>query len=161
MDFDSADHEKYMHQALAEAEKALDRGDRPIGAVIVHNGKIIGRDSNAFHTEKSNIEHAEMRALRSCAEFLQIHGQECIIYTTVEPCVMCLGAIVMSEIRSIVFGMHDEWIKPGRAIEHVPHLKKRIELYLGGVLESECAALIKQFSEKEYKMMLTGENDHP
>jgi tRNA(adenine34) deaminase len=72
-----------MRQALAEAKKALVRGDRPIGAVIVRHGKIIARDSNAFQTSQSSIEHAEMRALRSCASFLQAHGQECVIYTTV------------------------------------------------------------------------------
>lgn len=156
MDFDSADHEKYMHEALSEAEKALARGDRPIGAVIVHQDKIVARGSNAFHTESSNIEHAEMRVLRSCAGFLQAHGQECVIYATVEPCVMCLGAIVMCEIRSIVFGMRDNWIKPGLAIENVPHLAKRINLYLGGVLEMECAELYGKFSRKEFEMMRTG-----
>lgn len=156
MDFDSADHEKYMREALAEAEKALDRGDRPIGAVIVYNGEIIGRGSNAFHTSKSNIEHAEMRALRSCASFLQENGRECVIYTTVEPCVMCVGAIVMCNIRSIVFGVYDNWIKPKLAIENVPHLAKRVYNYLGGVLEEKCSELIKQFSEKDYEMMKTG-----
>jgi len=151
-----SNHQIFMAEAINEARSALARGDRPIGAVIVHNGEIIARGSNAYSTKKSNIEHAEMRTLRACASFLQEHGQECIIYTTVEPCVMCLGAIVMSEIRSIVFGMHDNWIKPKLAIENVPHLKKRINFYLGGVLESECAELIKQFSQKEYEMMVTG-----
>lgn len=145
-----------MRKALTEAEKALGRGDRPIGAVIVHQGKIIARDSNAFLTSMSNIEHAEMRALRSCASFLQTRGQECTIYTTVEPCLMCLGAIVMCEIRSIVFGMHDNWIKPGLAIKNVPHLADRVDLYLGGVLEEECSQLYRQFSQAEYEMMKTG-----
>lgn len=155
MDFDSADHEKYMREALVEAENALARGDRPIGAVIVHDGKIIASGSNAFLTSKSNIEHAEMRALRSCAPFLQTRGQECTIYTTVEPCLMCLGAIVMCEIGSIVFGMHDNWIKPRLAIENVPHLANRIDLYLGGVIEAECEELYKKFSLREHEMIKT------
>jgi tRNA(adenine34) deaminase len=156
LNFESVEHEKYMREALLEAKKALDRGDRPIGAVIVYNGEIIGRGSNAFCTEKSNIEHAKMRALRSCASFLQENGRECVIYTTVEPCVMCAGAIVMCNIRSIVFGVYDNWIKPKLAIENVPHLAKRVHNYLGGVLEEECSELIKQFSEKDYEMMKTG-----
>jgi tRNA(adenine34) deaminase len=159
MDFDSTDHEKYMREALVEAEKALGRGDRPIGAVIVNDGKVIARGSNAFHTSKSNIEHAEMRALRSCASFLETLGRECVIYTTVEPCVMCLGAIVMCEIRSIVFGIHDNWIKPRLVIENVPHLGKRVGNYLGGVLEEECSELYKRFSEKEYEMMVSGKKE--
>jgi tRNA(adenine34) deaminase len=156
MNFGSADHEKYMREALLEAEKALGRGDRPIGAVIVHEGKIIARDSNAFLSSKSNIEHAEMRALRSCASFLQTSGHECTIYTTVEPCLMCLGAIVMCEIGSVVFAMHDNWIMPGLAIKNVPHLRSRINLYLGGVMEKECSELYKTFSSREYEMMKTG-----
>jgi len=156
MNLESVDHERYMREALLEAHNALARGDRPIGAVIVHNAQILGRGSNAYRSEKSNIEHAEMRALKSCAQFLQEHGQECVIYTTVEPCLMCLGAIVMCEINSIVFGIHDNWIKPRLAVENVPHLAKRIHNYLGGVLEAECAQLYKQFSKKEYEMMKTG-----
>lgn len=148
-----------MRQALAEAEKALARGDRPIGAVIVHQSQIIARGSNAFLTNKSNIEHAEISALRSCASFLRNNGQECVIYTTVEPCVMCLGAIVMCEVRSIVFGIHDNWIKPRLAIENVPHLATRIDLYAGGVLELECAELYKRFSVKEYGMMVSGKKE--
>ncbi|MBN2379980.1 nucleoside deaminase [candidate division WOR-3 bacterium] len=156
------DHERYMHEALTEAERAFTRGDRPIGAVIVHQDKIIARGSNAFSTEKSNIEHAEMRALRACAGFLQKNGRECVIYTTVEPCIMCLGAIVMCEIRSIVFGMHDNWIKSGLAIENLPHLATSIDLYEGGVLEEECAQLYRRFSHKEYEMMVTGLKErHP
>jgi len=156
MNFCSADHEKYMREALIEAQKALTRGDRPIGAVIVHDDEIIARDSNAFATGKSNIEHAEIRALRSCAQFLQKRGQECVIYSTFEPCLMCLGAIVMCEIRSIVFGIRDNWIKPWLAVENVPHLARRIHNYMGGVLEETCEELYKQFSRKEYETMKTG-----
>lgn len=148
-----------MREALVEAENALARGDRPIGAVIVHDGKIIASGSNAFLTSKSNIEHAEMRALRSCASFLVTRGRECTIFTTVEPCLMCLGAVVMSEVKSIVFGMHDNWIKPWLAMENVPHLKNRIDLYLGGVLEEECSQLYRRFSPKECDMMKPGNKE--
>jgi tRNA(Arg) A34 adenosine deaminase TadA len=69
---------------------------------------------------------------------------------------MCLGAIVMCEIRSIVFGMYDNWIKPRLAIQNVPHLANRIDVYLGGIMEEECAELNKKSSKKEWQMMVTG-----
>ncbi len=118
--FDQIEHARFMREALAEAEIALQRGDRPIGAVVVHNGPIIARAGNDTSTERSNLAHGEMRALEACAAHLQKHARECIIYSRVEPCVMCLGAIVMANIRSIVFGMPDNYIAARAAIEQVP-----------------------------------------
>ncbi len=145
-----------MQAALLEAEVALQRGDRPIGAVIVHQDRIIARGSSTYRSGKSDIAHAEMNALQACADFLQQHGPECTIYTTCEPCIMCLGAIVMANIREIVFGMPDNHIQPKLVIDSVPYIKNRVKRYSGGVLQEECVALFKRFSEEETELCLYG-----
>ena len=148
--------ETFMRAALQEAEAALQRGDRPIGAVIVHQNKIIARGSSTYHSCKSDIANAEMNALQACADFLQQHGPECTLYTTCEPCVMCLGAIVMANIREIVFGMPDNHIQPRLVIEHVPYIQNHIRRYTGGVLQDECVVLFRRFSEDEADLCLMG-----
>lgn len=150
------DHKHFMREALKEAESALKRGDRPIGAVIVYNNQIIGRGSNGFSTHHSDISHAELNALLSCAPQLKEYGHECVIYTTCEPCVMCLGAIVMANIRYVVYGMPDNYIRARTIIETVDYIKHRIYGYLGGVLEEECVTLYRRFSEKEVQLCLNG-----
>jgi len=79
------DHERFMREALMEAEATLDRGDRPIGAVVVYGDKNIGRGSNGFATHRSDISHAELNALLDCAPQLQQHGHERVLYATCEP----------------------------------------------------------------------------
>lgn len=154
--FESIDHAKYMRAALEEAEHALERGDRPIGAVIVHGGRVVGRGSNTFATSRSHIAHAEMNALIACASYLYDHGHECIIYSTVEPCMMCLGAIVMANIRNIVFGMYDNHLRPRDFVEMSPYVRQRVHNYLGGVLEDECVGLYRRYSEDEANLVLAG-----
>jgi tRNA(adenine34) deaminase len=148
--------DSYMKEALKEAETAIMRGDRPIGAVIVHRDRIVGRGSNAFSSGLNDIAHAEINAIYSCAAYLQKHGRECIIYTTCEPCVMCLGAIVMANIREIVFGMPDNYIQGRFVIDAVPYIQQRVQRYTGGVLQEECAALMRDFSEAETDACLLG-----
>lgn len=154
--FETIDHEKFMREALKEAEDALKRGDRPIGAVIVHDGRIVGRGSNKFATSRSHIAHAEMDALMACASYLYDHGHECIIYSTVEPCMMCLGAIVMANIRNIVFGMYDNHLRPRDFVEMSPYVRQRVHNYLGGVLEDECITIYRRYSEEEANLVLAG-----
>ena len=113
---DNTDHAAYMAEAIREAEAALGRGDRPIGCVIVHGQQIVGRGSNHEFTLHSKLEHAESRAMRSCAPCLYEHSDECIVYTTLAPCVMCLGMIVMANIRHVVYGADD----PGGGRRDVP-----------------------------------------
>lgn len=148
--------EAFMKEALLEAEAALKRGDRPIGAVIVHDNLIIARASNTFATGKSDIAHAELNAILSCTAHLQEHGHDCVIYTTCEPCVMCLGAIIMANIREIVFGMPDNYIHGQLVIDAVPYIKKRVNRYTGGVLQEMCVALFRHFSEEETTLCLQG-----
>jgi putative hydrolase of HD superfamily len=154
--FDSMAHEEFMARALLEAEVALRRGDRPIGTVIAHNGKIIASASNTFATDKSHIAHSELKAIQACASYLYHHGTECIIYTTVEPCVMCLGAIVMANIRHIVFGMPDRYIGARSVMQHNEHIGQRVHNYLGGVLEDRCIEVYRRHSEEEAEQCLRG-----
>jgi tRNA(adenine34) deaminase len=110
MDFDfvSMDHEYFMQEALKEAEIAAQTGEIPVGAVIVHAKRIAGRNHAKHEMRKSEIAHAEMNVLIQAEQYLSVHARDnCIIYTTVEPCVMCLGAIVMSNIAHIVYGRPD------------------------------------------------------
>jgi tRNA(adenine34) deaminase len=152
----SSNDESFMREALVEAETALQRGDRPIGAVIVHAGQIIGRGSSTFSSGRNDIAHAEINAINACSAFLQEHGSECTLYTTCEPCVMCLGAIVMANIREIVYGMPDNYIQARKVIDAVSYIKKRVHRYTGGVLQEECVALFRRFSEKETDACLNG-----
>ena len=153
--FLSMDHKHFMREALKEAESALKRGDRPIDAVIVYNNQIIGRGSNKFSTNHSDISHVELNALLSCTPQLKEYGLS-VLYTTCEPCVMCLGAIVMANIQYVVYGMPDNYIRARTIIETVDYIKHRIYGYLGGILEEECVALYRRFSEKEVQLCLNG-----
>lgn len=143
-----------MRLALEEARLALFRGDRPIGAVIVHGDKIIARNSNRYMTDRSQIAHAELNALTDCSSYLFEHGPECVIYSTCEPCVMCLGAIVMANIQSIVFGMPDNYIQPKIALDSIEYIRTRIRVYVGGILEEECIDLFRRFSERETSLLM-------
>lgn len=140
LDFDTLDHAKYMREALKEAERSLAEGDRPIGSVIVHNGKIIGRGRAMHKLRHSQIAHAEMNALMQAERYLEEHQHEAVLYTTVEPCVMCLGAAVMSDLAAIVFALPDKNISPGVMLE-MPYVKRHIRHYLGGILRAESEAM--------------------
>lgn len=154
--FQDLDHEVFMRKALAEAEKALLRGDRPIGAVIVHDGQVVARGSNTFFTDHCHIAHAEMNALYAAADCLWERPSGCTIYTTVEPCVMCLGAIVNAHVRNVVFGVFDNHIRARDAVLAVEYIRQRLHGYVGGVLEDECMDLYRRFSEEEARLVLTG-----
>jgi tRNA(adenine34) deaminase len=99
---------KYMFAALQEAEKAFENDEVPIGAVVVHNDRIIGRGSNQTEKLKDPTAHAEMIAITSASNHLQSKNlDECDIYITVEPCIMCAGAILLSKFRSVYFGTYE------------------------------------------------------
>lgn len=100
--FDAMDHEYFMREALKEAELAGRAGEKPIGAVIVHQGQVIGRGRARHLARRSGIAHAEMNALQQAEQMIYAHKHDgCVIYTTLEPCVMCLGAVVMSDVDDI------------------------------------------------------------
>ena len=135
--------EYFMKQALIEAQKAFDLGEVPVGAVVVCNNQIIAKSHN--YTERLNdvTAHAEIQAITAAAEYLggkYLTG--CTMYITLEPCVMCAGALYWSQIDKVVFGARDS--KRG-ACKQDPSLFHPSTLVTNGVLESECAALLKSF----------------
>lgn len=140
-----------MKYAIAEAEHALAEDEVPIGAVVVSNGRVIGRGHNLTEMLSDVTAHAEMQAITAAAE--TIGGKyltDCTIYVTVEPCIMCAGAIGWSQISRIVYGAEDE--KRGYHVyaeEKSPfHPKATVT---SGVLKDECAALVKRFFANKRK----------
>jgi len=145
-----------MEEALKEAEEAGKRGDRPIGTVIVHNGTIISRGSNRINTMDSELAHAEINALNQCASYLRKHARECVLYTTVEPCMMCLSSITLANIRNVVFAVEDKYMDMAQFIESNPYIKKRLHNYLGGVLKAESTKILKTYSPFMAEVVLNG-----
>lgn len=138
-----ADDNSYMRQALAEAHKALEAGEIPIGAVVVCGGRVIAKGHNLTERLHDVTAHAEMMAITSAAEYLggkYLTG--CTLYVTVEPCVMCAGALGWSHISRIVYGAPDE--KRGFRQFAPDALHPRTEV-TGGVLQEECTELMKSF----------------
>jgi tRNA(adenine34) deaminase len=156
IDLNTIDHTIFMKEALREALKAGKRGDRPIGAVIVYNGQIISRGSSKFKTRQSNVAHAENTAIIKCESFLKDNGPECVLYTTVEPCIMCLSTAVFANIRSIVFGVEDKYMNMKPFIQSNPYISSRIHNYIPGILENESIAILKKYTPEDARIILTG-----
>lgn len=141
--------EYFMKQALQEAYKALDEDEVPVGAVIVVNNQIIARAHNLTQKLTDVTAHAEMQAITAAAEFLGAKYLEgCTLYVTMEPCVMCAGALYWSQLDKIVFGARDEKRGAGRFKNELYHPKT---LILNGVLEKECSEIVTQFFQSKRK----------
>lgn len=137
----------FMQQALVEARKAASLDEIPIGAVIVSKGRIIARAHNLTERLTDVTAHAEMMAITSAASSLGgKYLPDCTLYVTVEPCVMCAGAIGWSQLGRLVYGAADEKRGFQRFAPNALHPKTQIE---GGVLEAECATLMKEFFQKK------------
>lgn len=135
--------EQYMKQALMEAGKAFREGEIPIGAVIVCRGQIIARGHNLTERLHDVTAHAEMQAITAATEYLGgKYLTDCTLYVTVEPCIMCAGALGWSQIPRIVYGADDE--KRGFRRFAPQALHPRCEV-VSGVLAGECMALMKDF----------------
>lgn len=135
--------EYFMKEALKEAQKAFDMDEVPVGAVIVSNNTIIARTHNLTEQLNDVTAHAEMMAITSATESLRgKYLKDCQIYVTLEPCVMCAGALAWSQIGQIYFGASDEKRGAGRLSENVYHPKTKIQY---GILENQCATLITDF----------------
>jgi len=138
---------KFMAVAIEEAKKAFDRGEIPVGAVIVKDGEIIATGSNRREEKKSVISHAEIEAIEAACEKIgdwRLDG--CELYVTLEPCPMCTGAIINSRISTVVFGAYD--LRAG-SIDSVINLcdypyDSRPQIY-GGICEDDCKALLSLF----------------
>jgi len=134
--------EFFMQQALKEAEKGIKSDEVPVGAVIVAKNQIIARAHNLTELLNDVTAHAEMQAITAAAESLGgKYLVKCTLYVTLEPCVMCAGALNWSQISKIVFGATDERRGAGR-YEKIYHPKTEV---IGGILEDECKQLIQEF----------------
>jgi tRNA(adenine34) deaminase len=135
--------ESFMKEALKEAEKAFKADEVPIGAVIVCDNRVIARSHNHSERLRDFTAHAEMQAFTSASEYLGgKYLNECTLYVTLEPCVMCAGAAMWTRMKKIVYGAADP--KRGFLTVSPKILHPKTELK-GGVLEEECAKLLKEF----------------
>jgi tRNA(adenine34) deaminase len=141
-------HEHYMREALKEAVKAFENDEVPVGAIIVHKGEIIGRAHNQIKMLKDPTAHAEIIAITQAANFLQNERlTDCIMYSTLEPCSMCAGAMVLSRIKNLIYaakdpktGAHDSVFR----ILNNKRLNHKIKVR-AGLLKDEAASLMKEF----------------
>lgn len=138
--------EYYMRQALAEAKKAGMKDEVPIGAVIVHGEQIIAKAHNLTETLHDVTAHAEMQAITMAADYLGgKYLNECALYVTVEPCVMCAGAIGWAQISKVVYGTPDP--KRGYSV-YAPNALHPKCAVVSGVLQEECSQLMTDFFKK-------------
>ncbi|KPH11597.1 nucleoside deaminase [Chryseobacterium sp. ERMR1:04] len=134
--------EYYMKMAFQEAEAALEKDEVPIGCIIVSNNRVIARAHNLTETLNDVTAHAEMQAITSAANFLGgKYLKNCTLYVTLEPCVMCSGALSWSQISKVVIGARDE--QRGFINKHLS-LHPKTEMIVG-VMENECSTIVKQF----------------
>jgi tRNA(adenine34) deaminase len=137
----------FMQQAILEAHKATKCDEVPVGAVIVCKGRIIARGHNLTETLTDVTAHAEMQAITAATGFLGgKYLTDCTLYVTLEPCVMCAGALGWSQISRIVYGASDEKRGYKKYAPHSLHPKTEV---LCGVLEQECSKLLKDFFKKK------------
>lgn len=148
MTSDSANDELWMNEALRCAQRALEAGEVPVGAVVIHDGKVVGRGFNRNIVDCDPTAHAEMIALREAGAALGNHRVgECDLFATIEPCAMCAGAIIHARIRRLVYGTEDP--KAGavhsamRVLNH-PAANHRVDVR-GGVLAGKCAEMVQEF----------------
>lgn len=137
----------FMNQALLEAQRAGERDEVPIGAVIVSKGRIIARGHNLTETLTDVTAHAEMQAITAASQFLGgKYLTDCTLYVTVEPCVMCAGALGWSQIPRIVYGAADEKRGFMRFAPNALHPKTEV---IAGIFEEKCSKLVKDFFKKK------------
>ena len=139
--------EQFMRKALYEAQKAVEEGEIPIGAVIVCNDRIISRAHNLTEKLHDVTAHAEMQAITAAADLLGgKYLSDCTLYVTIEPCVMCAGAIGWAQIGRIVYGANDE--KRGYQL-YAPRALHPKAVVTRGVLEAECRQMMQDFFKQK------------
>jgi len=140
-----------MEKALQEAQLAFDKDEVPVGAVIVQDNRIIGRGHNLTESLKDATAHAEMIAITSAAEKVgDWRLDDCILFSTIEPCAMCAGAAVLSRIKTIIYGARDSKFGACGSIFEIPtepRLNHGVEI-ISGVLEEESVTLMQSFFQK-------------
>lgn len=133
----------FMKEALKEARKALERDEVPIGAVVVHNGQVIGKGHNLTETLHDVTAHAEMQALTAAANYIGgKYLKDCTLYVTIEPCVMCAGASYWAQVKRVVYGAKDEKRGYSTISEAIIHPKTEV---ISGILATECKLLMQDF----------------
>ena len=138
---------RYMTMALAEAQKAFAIGEVPVGCVIVADGQVVGRGHNLTETLADVTAHAEMQAITAATNTLGgKYLTQCTLYVTVEPCVMCAGAIGWAQVQRVVYGASDE--KRGFTVYAPKALHPKCTVS-SGVLEAECRELMQSFFAKK------------
>src|SRR6185312_6397702 len=139
----------FMNEAIREAKLALAEDEIPIGALVVCKGQIIGRGHNLTERLNDVSAHAEMQALTAAANYMGgKYLQDCTLYVTLEPCVMCAGASYWFQLSRSVFGAYDAKLGIGRLNPKITHPKTTIT---GGVRENECAELVRAFFRDKRK----------
>ena len=142
-----ADDNFYMKQALQEAKCAFEEDEIPVGAVIVCGDRVIARAHNLTERLSDVTAHAEMQAITAASEYLGgKYLNDCTLYVTVEPCIMCAGALGWSQIGKVVYGATDEKRGFQRFAPQALHPKTQL---VSGVMEEECAALMKEFFQRK------------
>ena len=133
----------FMKQALAQAKKAYDKDEVPVGAIIVCNNQIIARAHNYTEALNDVTAHAEMQAFTAATDYLGgKYLNECTLYVTFEPCVMCGGAAYWTQLKKVVYGAKDEKRGFSTLAENILHPKTEIE---SGLLQKECTKLLSDF----------------
>jgi len=149
----------FMTEALKEAEKAFSEDEVPIGAVAVYKNQIIGRGHNRTEALQDPTAHAEILAITAAANALNTWRLKDVeIYATIEPCIMCAGALVLARVKKIVFGARDEKFGGCGSVFNIVNEKKlnhQIEI-VEGVLESDAVLLMKEFFKKKRNKKLFG-----
>lgn len=163
-------HEKYMKEALKQAKKAYALGEVPIGCVITHEGKIIGRGYNRRNTDKNTLSHAEITAINKASKKIgDWRLEDCTLYVTLEPCQMCAGAIVQARIPEVVMGSMNPKAGCGGSILNIlemPQFNHQVRV-TRGVLQEECSAMLTTFFKelrvrnKLEKQQKTEKNEEP
>jgi tRNA(adenine34) deaminase len=139
---------RFMHAALHEAEKAFEENEVPIGSVVVFENKIIGRGYNRVERLKDPTAHAEMISITAAANHKgDWRLSDCDIFVTVEPCIMCIGAILSSRIKNLYFGVFDPKFGACGSLYNIPQEGKynhKVKVY-SGIIADECQLLLQQF----------------
>ena len=152
-DIDSPDY-RFMREAMAEAERAYEEGEIPVGAVVTRGGEIVGRGRNGRKSGNMPFAHAEINALSEAGKNLQTWRFDgCELYVTLEPCPMCAGAIVQTRVSRVVYGASDPRAGAAGSLYDIlrdPRMPHRCEV-VRGVMEAEAAALLRKFFSAKRK----------
>src|SRR5438105_4698665 len=137
-----------MREALTEADAAGRSGEYPIGAVVVLGAEIVGRGRSRQRERRTQLAHAELDALLDAGERILERHDDAVLFTTVEPCPLCLGAMVMADVPHVIYGHEDPAVESGEIVERIKYVRDHIATYYGGVLRDESRALFERYEPR-------------